>query len=148
MATPSQIAAADALSRAVHVVFGEWTALKLAVENEWAGGGTRDRALALLCRVRDGLLSAAVVHRDEIEHVRFAARSLRELAGPSSLSDIALYERAAPFPLSAARAKGRRFDVGSRRDAGLSEPFIEYVRTARSPQEVRGSRRRPEDAEA
>ena len=33
-------------SRAVHAVFGEWTALKLAVENEFAGSGTRARALA------------------------------------------------------------------------------------------------------
>lgn len=59
--------AAEQLARAVHVVFGEWTALRLAVENEWAGNGTRARALALLQRVRDGLLAAAVVHRDEIE---------------------------------------------------------------------------------
>ena len=55
--------------RAVHVVFGEWTCLKLAVENEWAGHQTRDRALALLKRVLDGLLSSANVHRDELEDV-------------------------------------------------------------------------------
>ena len=56
-------------ARAVHVVFGEWTALRLAIENEWAGGGTRDRGLALLKRVLDGLLSTPVVYRDEIEGV-------------------------------------------------------------------------------
>ena len=59
--------AAEQMSRAVHVVFGEWTALRLAVENEWAGGGTRDRALTLLRRVCEGMLASAVVHRDEIE---------------------------------------------------------------------------------
>jgi len=78
------------------------------------------------------------VHRDETRHVRFAARCLRELASSGEPSDVELYERATPFPLSAARAKGRRFDAGARREAGLSEAFIEYVRSARSPQELRG----------
>lgn len=78
------------------------------------------------------------VHRDEIGHVRFAASALRELSNAAdSATDIELYERAAPFPLSAARAKGRRFDAAARRQAGLSEDFIEYVRTARPPQELR-----------
>lgn len=68
--SPEQLQhAAEQLTRAVHVIFGEWTALRLAVENEWAGGGTRERALALLQRVRDGLLASAVVHRDELEDV-------------------------------------------------------------------------------
>lgn len=83
------------------------------------------------------------VHREEIDHVRFAAGALRELSGAGeSTSDIELYERAAPFPLSAARAKGRRFDAAARRQAGLSEEFIDYVRTARSPQELRSRRLR------
>ena len=55
--------------RAVH----EWTALKLAVENEWGGGDTRDKALALLQRVLDGLSGAAPVYRDELEPVLEAA---------------------------------------------------------------------------
>lgn len=57
----------DTLSRAIHAVFGEWTVLKLAVENEFAGSNTRDNALALLQRVRDGMLSSPVVHKDELE---------------------------------------------------------------------------------
>ena len=70
MPSPEQLQhAAEQLTRAVHVIFGEWTALRLAIENEWAGGGTRERALALLQRVRDGLLASAVVHRDELEDV-------------------------------------------------------------------------------
>ncbi len=82
------------------------------------------------------------VHLDEIEHVRFAAGALRELSESAEGStDVELYERAAPFPLSAARAKGRRFDASARRQAGLSEEFIEYVRTARSPQELRNDPR-------
>ena len=82
------------------------------------------------------------VHRDEIGHVRFAASALRELSkAAEAKTDIELYEHAAPFPLSASRAKGRRFDASSRRQAGLSETFIEYVRTARSPQELRSDPR-------
>jgi uncharacterized ferritin-like protein (DUF455 family) len=83
------------------------------------------------------------VHRDEIEHVRFAARELRELAPGSDggITDIELYERCVPFPLSASRAKGRRFDAAARHEAGLSHEFVAYVRGARSPQELRRSDR-------
>ena len=45
-------------------------------------------------------------------------------------SDVELYVEAVPFPLSAARAKGRRFDAESRRRAGLSEEMIAFVRDA------------------
>lgn len=69
------------------------------------------------------------VHRDEIGHVRMAAVWLRRL-GDSDRSDVELYQEAIPFPLSAARAKARRFDVESRRRAGLSEEMIEFVRQA------------------
>lgn len=51
--------------------------------------------------------------------------------GERMLSDVELYERFLPFPLSAARAKGRRFEAGPRRQAGLSEAFIAHVRVAR-----------------
>jgi len=75
-----------------------------------------------------------LVHDEEIEHVRLAAHWLRELE-PTVESDVERYRNAVPFPLSAARAKGRRFDRASRRRAGLSDDFIEFVRTARSTQE-------------
>ncbi|MGE4609631.1 MAG: DUF455 family protein [Myxococcota bacterium] len=78
-----------------------------------------------------------LIHDEEIEHVRLAAHWLRELQ-PDAPSDIERYRRAVPFPLSAARAKGRRFDRAGRRKAGLSDDFIEYVRTARSSQEQPG----------
>ena len=71
-----------------------------------------------------------LVQRDEIRHVRLAAEWLPQLGGPKDL--IAAYEAAVPFPLEAARAKGRRFDAAARRDAGLAPEFVAYVRTARS----------------
>jgi uncharacterized ferritin-like protein (DUF455 family) len=77
------------------------------------------------------------VHDDEVQHVRLAATWLERLSQPnaggaSPLRDIDLYLEAVPFPMSPARAKGRRFDVPARRRAGLSEEFIEQVRTSQS----------------
>ncbi|MGH0034923.1 MAG: DUF455 family protein [Myxococcota bacterium] len=96
--------------------------------------------------------SAAVcqrVHDDEIGHVRSAARWLQRLdarEAPEPRDLVGAYERAVPYPLSAARAKGRRFDTGARRRAGLGGEFIEHVRSARSSQEtgVRPGARGPE----
>jgi hypothetical protein len=59
--------------------------------------------------------------------------------------DVEAYTEAVPFPLSAARAKGKRFDVPARRRAGLSPDFIDHVRRARSTQELAGERGRPLD---
>ncbi len=90
-------------------------------------------------RFRDGFAragdaeSAAVcqqVHDDELGHVRLAARWLALLAG-SQVDSVSAYEHAVPFPLSAARAKGRAFDAAARRRAGLDDAFIEHVRRAR-----------------
>lgn len=78
-----------------------------------------------------------VVHDEEIGHVKLASHWLRQLKRPGQ-SDVGCYEEAVPFPLSAARAKGRRFEVGARRKAGLSEEMIEFVRQAR-PYGERGS---------
>jgi uncharacterized ferritin-like protein (DUF455 family) len=77
------------------------------------------------------------VHRDEVRHVRLAAEWMERLdrsdrPDRTDRSDITRYVEAVPFPLSASRAKGRRFDVRARREAGLSEEFIEFVRRARS----------------
>jgi len=47
---------------------------------------------------------------------------------------------AVPFPLDAARAKGKQFSTLARRAAGLSEALIEHVRSARSQQELRRSK--------
>jgi len=74
------------------------------------------------------------VHDDEVRHVAIAATWLRQLGTPGR-SDVELYEEAVPFPLSAARAKARRFDAAARRRAGLQPEFIEHVRAARSSSE-------------
>jgi uncharacterized ferritin-like protein (DUF455 family) len=82
--------------------------------------------------------SAAVcaqVHADETRHVALAARALREL-GVAGAGDTQRFEASVPFPFSAARAKGRRFDAEARRAAGLDAKFIAHVRHARSPQEA------------
>ncbi len=92
--------------------------------------------------------SAAVcqrVHEEEIAHVALARRWLLRLDtgrdGPDAGDDLRAYRSAVPFPLDAARAKGRRFAVAPRRRAGLSPALIEHVRSARSNAE-----RRPRDA--
>lgn len=80
------------------------------------------------------------VHRDEIRHVRLAMTWLRRLRHPGE-SDIDAYLGSVPFPLSAARAKGRRFEVEARRQAGLSEEMIAFVRDARPYEDRRDERR-------
>lgn len=70
------------------------------------------------------------VHDDEIGHVKLAAVWLRRLKDPS-LSEVEAYQDAVPFPLSAARAKGRNFTASPRRRAGLSEEMIALVQKAR-----------------
>jgi uncharacterized ferritin-like protein (DUF455 family) len=74
------------------------------------------------------------VHDDEIRHVALAARWLKrlEIPGLGYETELGRYLAAVPFPLGPARAKGRRFEVEPRRQAGLSEALIESVRTARS----------------
>jgi hypothetical protein len=74
---------------------------------------------------------------------RDPASWLRALA-PEGQGEIEAYQAAVPYPLAAARAKGRRFDEAARRRAGLSGEFIAFVRGARSSQEQspgRSSRR-------
>ncbi len=70
------------------------------------------------------------IHDDEVGHVRMAARWMRTLA-PEGQGEIEAYREAVPFPLAAARAKGRRFEEAARRRAGLSGEFI-AVRARRS----------------
>lgn len=80
------------------------------------------------------------VHDDEIRHVALAAHwlvRLRADADARAEADLEAYLASVPFPLAANRAKGRRFDEKPRRRAGLSDAFIEFVRTARSAQERR-----------
>ncbi len=85
--------------------------------------------------------SAAIcqqVHDDEVAHVALAAHWIVRLAAAPPAhegADLERYLASVPFPLGASRAKGRRFEAKPRRRAGLSAPFVEHVRTARSSQE-------------
>jgi len=102
-----------------------------------AGMGAGDEQSAQVCER---------VHAEEIGHVALAARWLPRLApAPPGDDDelVARYEACVPFPLAAARAKGRRFDAAARRRAGLSEAFIEHVRRARSSSERRSGAEHP-----
>jgi uncharacterized ferritin-like protein (DUF455 family) len=65
----------------------------------------------------------AVVHADEERHVRFAYRWVCRLA-PAGSSPWQTYLDTIRFPLGPGRARGRRFDVESRRRAGLDDEFI------------------------
>lgn len=76
------------------------------------------------------------VHEDEIKHVAMSAHWIKIL-GPPGSDIIEAYTEAVPFPLSAARAKGKQFDVAARRRAGLGDAFIEFVREAQSSQNSR-----------
>lgn len=83
-----------------------------------------------------------LVHDEEIAHVALAAHWIKRLSAldsggstDSDESDLDCYLAAVPFPLGPARAKGRRFEVGPRRRAGLSDAMIEHVRSARSSSE-------------
>jgi uncharacterized ferritin-like protein (DUF455 family) len=80
------------------------------------------------------------VHADEQRHVALAASWLARLA-PAGEDQSLAYASSVPFPLEAARAKGRVFQADARRRAGLSESFIEHVRSARATQESRPRRR-------
>ena len=88
----------------------------------------------------DGASAAALqrVYDDEVRHVALARDWLMRLSPEYAGDQIAAYEASVPFPLAAHRAKGRRFDLSGRRAAGLSESLIEYVRSARSSQELAG----------
>ena len=91
-----------------------------------------DEASAHICqRVRD----------DEVTHVALAARWMRRLR--PGCDDVEAYTEAVPFPLSAARAKGKQFSTTARRRAGLSDDFIDYIRTARSSAETAGVKAAP-----
>ncbi len=73
---------------------------------------------------------AEAVHADEQRHVRLAAQWLARLA-PEGADPVSAYREAVPFPLEAARAKGRNFNADARRASGLPEALIEHVRAAR-----------------
>lgn len=68
----------------------------------------------------------AVVHQDEIRHVRFAWKWLHKLK-PAEVSAWDAYVANITWPLSPERARGKTFDADSRVAAGLSPEFIERL---------------------
>ncbi len=70
-----------------------------------------------------------VVHRDEIEHVAFGIEWLRKLK-PAGADDWETFCKHLKWPLRPSKARGDIFQIEARRQAGLSEDFIERIRTA------------------
>ena len=64
-----------------------------------------------------------VIHRDEIEHVRFGIEWLRKLK-PPELSDWEVFRQHLHWPLRPEKARGKRFHEAPRLEAGLSPEFI------------------------
>ena len=127
-----------ALSRAPRGPLGFVSALGLTLEQANLDFSLRYAAAFRAAGDPDSARVLERVHADERAHVAAAARWLERLKRPGE-RDVDAYADSVPFPLGAARAKGRPFQLEARRRAGLSDALIEYVRRARSPQE-RGRR--------
>ncbi len=70
-----------------------------------------------------------VIHRDEIEHVAFGMEWLRKLK-PEGQSDWDAFCEHLEWPLRPVKAKGDKFQVEARRQAGLGDDFIEKLQLA------------------
>jgi len=70
-----------------------------------------------------------VIHRDEIEHVRFGLEWLRRLK-PEGMSDWEAYSAHLHFPLRPGKSKGRTFHRAPREAAGMSPEFIAQLEAA------------------
>jgi uncharacterized ferritin-like protein (DUF455 family) len=64
-----------------------------------------------------------VIHRDEIEHVRFGWEWLKQLK-PPELSDWEAWQQHLHWPLRPRKARGDVFQKQARRETGMSEEFI------------------------
>lgn len=67
-----------------------------------------------------------VVHRDEIEHVRFGLDWLRRLK-PADQTDWEAFTSHLAWPLRPAKARGDDFQREARRAAGMSDEFIDQL---------------------
>jgi len=70
-----------------------------------------------------------IIHRDEIEHVRFGLDWLRKLK-PDHLSDWEAFDSHLHWPLRPVKAKGENFQKEARLQAGMSEDFIARLEQA------------------
>jgi uncharacterized ferritin-like protein (DUF455 family) len=85
--------------------------------------------LAAAFEAAGDLRSAALmrlIHREEIEHVRFGLEWLRRLK-PAELSDWEAFERSLQFPLRPAKARGNEFQREARLAAGMTPDFVDKL---------------------
>jgi uncharacterized ferritin-like protein (DUF455 family) len=74
-----------------------------------------------------------MIHRDEVEHVRFGVQWFEEWTGGQ---DFDVWSAHLPPPLSPMLMKGKTIDLSARMRAGQSESFIDALRRW-SPTEIR-----------
>lgn len=67
-----------------------------------------------------------IIHRDEIEHVRFGLEWLRKLK-PESMSDWDAFREHLHWPLRPVKARGDVFQYDARVEAGFTTDFIERL---------------------
>lgn len=80
-----------------------------------------------------------VVHRDEIGHVRFGIDWLRRLK-PADQTDWDAFRSHLAWPLRPAKARGDVFQRDARREAGLTDEFIDQLLSSQDPEsDARGS---------
>jgi len=74
--------------------------------------------------------SAAImraIHRDEIRHVEFGMDWLRRLK-PAGMDDFTAWKQNLRWPLRPSKARGKFFQEEPRRQAGMTDKFIEELR--------------------
>ena len=67
------------------------------------------------------------IHRDEIRHVDFGMRWLRRLKS-SEMDDFAAFEQHLKWPIRPSKARGSLFQEDARRQAGMSDDFIDRLK--------------------
>ena len=70
-----------------------------------------------------------VIHRDEIQHVAFGMDWLRKLK-PAGSTDWDTFAKHLKWPLRPSKAKGDAFQIQARRDAGMTDEFIDALQHA------------------
>lgn len=78
---------------------------------------------------RRGAAIMRVIHRDEIDHVRFGLEWLRKLK-PANESDWDVYQSHLQWPLRPSKASGDTFQEAPRLAAGMTDEFIAALRDA------------------
>lgn len=70
-----------------------------------------------------------IIHRDEIRHVAFGVRWLRQLKSPGQ-TDWQAYKSHLQWPLRPEKSKGKRFHREPRTAAGMSDDFLDHLEQA------------------